>query len=135
MLRFTLEHPRTIISGGALAIALGIVSLGFTGRSFLPEFNEGSLTIAAVTLPGTSLEQSDTLGALAERALLADPAVVSTARRTGRAERDEHVQGVEASEIDVRLRDDSRSKEQLFSDIRTRLAAVPGVQFTLGQPI
>src|SRR5690606_36494435 len=80
-------------------------------------------------------EQSDTLGALAERALLADPAVVSTARRTGRAERDEHVQGVEASEIDVRLRDDSRSKEQLFSDIRTRLAAVPGVQFTLGQPI
>jgi CzcA family heavy metal efflux pump len=134
-LRFTLKHPRTVVAAGALTIAAGIGALGFTGRSFLPEFNEGSLTIAAVTLPGTSLEQSNTLGALAERALLADPAVVSTARRTGRAERDEHVQGVEAAEIDVRLRDDPRSKEQLLADIRDRLAAVPGVQFTLGQPI
>lgn len=134
-LRFTLEHPRTVVSLGVLAIGLGIAALGFTGRSFLPAFNEGSLTIAAVTLPGTSLEQSDTLGSLAERALLADPAVVSTARRTGRAERDEHVQGVEASEIDVRLRDDPRSKAQLLADIREHLATVPGVQFTLGQPI
>jgi Cu/Ag efflux pump CusA len=135
MLAFVLENPRTVIASGALTIVAGLVGLGFTGRSFLPEFNEGSLTIAAVTLPGTSLEQSDTLGTLAERALLADPAVVSTARRTGRAERDEHVQGVEAGEIDVRLRDDPRSKEQLFADIRQRLARVPGVQFTLGQPI
>ncbi len=134
-LAFVLRHPRTVVAGGALVVAMGLAGLGFTGRSFLPEFNEGSLTIAAVTLPGTSLEQSDTLGALAERALLADPAVVSTARRTGRAERDEHVQGVEAAEIDVSLRDDPRSKEELFSDIRERLAAVPGVQFTIGQPI
>ncbi len=134
-LRFVLAHPRTVVLGGALTIAAGLVGLSFTGRSFLPEFNEGSLTIAAVTLPGTSLEQSDMLGALAERALLADPAVVSTARRTGRAERDEHVQGVEAGEIDVRLRADSRSKEELYADIRERLATVPGVQFTIGQPI
>src|SRR5690606_32357849 len=81
------------------------------------------------------LEQSNTLGELAEKALLKDPAVVSTARRTGRAERDEHVQGVESSEIDVRLRDDPRSKEQLLADIRESLASVPGMQFTLGQPI
>lgn len=134
-LGFVLGHPRTVVAGSGVAVALGVAALGFAGRSFLPEFNEGSLTIAAVTLPGTSLEQSDTLGALAERALLGDPAVVSTARRTGRAERDEHVQGVEAAEIDVRLRADPRSKEQLLSDIRERLAAVPGVQFTLGQPI
>lgn len=134
-LSFTLKHPRSVVAGGALATAAGIAALGFTGRSFLPEFNEGSLTIAAVTLPGTSLEQSNTLGALAERVLLADPAVVSTARRTGRAERDEHVQGVEAAEIDVRLREDPRSKEQLFADLRQNLATVPGVQFTLGQPI
>jgi CzcA family heavy metal efflux pump len=134
-LRFALRHPRTVVTGAAFAIAVGMVGLGLAGRSFLPEFNEGSLTIAAVTLPGTSLEQSNTLGALAERALLADPAVVSTARRTGRAERDEHVQGVEAGELDVRLRDDPRSKEQLLSDIRARLSAVPGVQFTIGQPI
>ncbi|MFZ9889669.1 MAG: efflux RND transporter permease subunit, partial [Myxococcota bacterium] len=134
-LSFSLKSPRTVVAGTGVAIGIAILCLGFAGRSFLPEFNEGSLTIAAVTLPGTSLEQSNTLGALAERALLADPAVVSTARRTGRAERDEHVQGVEASEIDVRLRDDPRDKDQLLADIRDRLASVPGVQFTIGQPI
>lgn len=134
-LRFALRHPRLVVTGGACAVVMGVAALGLMGRSFLPEFNEGSLTIAAVTLPGTSLEQSNTLGTLAERALLADPAVVSTARRTGRAERDEHVQGVEAAEIDVRLRDDPRSKEQLLADLRGRIAAVPGVHFTLGQPI
>ncbi|MCG8421002.1 MAG: efflux RND transporter permease subunit [Proteobacteria bacterium] len=134
-LSFVLRRPREVVAASAIVVVVGIVALGFVGRSFLPQFNEGSLTIAAVTLPGTSLEQSDTLGALAERALLADPAVVSTGRRTGRAERDEHVQGVEAAEIDVRLRDDERSKEQLLTDIRRRLAAVPGLQFTLGQPI
>ena len=135
VLRFVLERPRSVVSVAAVVVAFGIGALGFAGRAFLPEFNEGSLTIAAVTLPGTSLEQSNTLGTLAERALLADPAVVSTARRTGRAERDEHVQGVESAEIDVRLRDDPRSKEALVADIRDRLAAVPGVQFTIGQPI
>lgn len=135
VLRFVLKRPRVVIAASGVAVAVGIIALGFTGRSFLPEFNEGSLTIAAVTLPGTSLEQADSLGALAERTLLEDPAVVSTARRTGRAERDEHVQGVEASEIEVRLREDPRDKEELFADIRERLASVPGVQFTLGQPI
>jgi Cu/Ag efflux pump CusA len=109
--------------------------LGFVGRSFLPEFNEGSLTIAAVTLPGTSLEESSTLGTLAERAMLSDPAVVSTGRRTGRAEKDEHVQGPESAEIDVRLKADGRSKEQIFEDIRKKLATVPGMQFNVGQPI
>lgn len=134
-LSFALRRPRVIVAGSALVVALGIAGLGFVGRSFLPEFNEGSLTIAAVTLPGTSLEESDMLVTLAERALLEDPAVVSTARRTGRAERSEHVQGVEASEIDVRLRDDPRSKEELLADIRERLASVPGMQFNIGQPI
>jgi CzcA family heavy metal efflux pump len=134
-LRFGLRHPRAVIAGAIVVIGLGGLGLAFTGRAFLPAFNEGSLTIAAVTLPGTSLEQSDALGALAERALLEDPAVVSTARRTGRAERDEHVQGVEAAEIDVRLRADRRTKDELLADIRERLAAVPGMQFTIGQPI
>jgi Cu/Ag efflux pump CusA len=134
-LAFALKRPRTVLAASALGVAAGVSALSLAGRSFLPEFNEGSLTIAAVTLPGTSLEQSDALGALAERALLADPAVVSTARRTGRAERDEHVQGVEASEIDVRLRDDPREKEQILADVRRRLSSVPGLAFTLGQPI
>lgn len=135
LLDFVIVHPRKIALGTLVLVIASVSSLTLMGRSFLPEFNEGSLTIAAVTLPGTSLEQSDVLGARAERALLADPAVVSTARRTGRAEKDEHVQGVEAAEIDVRLRPDPRSKEEIFSDIRQRLAAIPGVQFTLGQPI
>jgi CzcA family heavy metal efflux pump len=134
-LAFSLRWPKVVVGGGLLVSVAGIFLLSFTGRAFLPEFNEGSLTIAAVTLPGTSLEQSDALGRLAEQALLEDPAVVSTSRRTGRAERDEHVQGVEASEIEVRLRADPRTKEDLFADIRERLAAVPGLQFTLGQPI
>lgn len=134
-LRFVLARPGLVAAGGLLVVVLGLLGLTQAGRSFLPEFNEGSLTIAAVTLPGTSLEQSDTLGRLAEQALLADPAVVSTARRTGRAERDEHVQGVESAEIDVRLREDPRPREVLVADIRERLAAVPGVRFTVGQPI
>jgi CzcA family heavy metal efflux pump len=134
-LKFSLARPRTV-AGGALAFTLaGLVSLGFLGRSFLPEFNEGSLTIAAVTLPGTSLEESGMLGTLAERALLTDPAVVSTSRRTGRAEKDEHLQGPESAEIDVQLRADKRTKEQIFEAIRVKLAAVPGMQFNLGQPI
>lgn len=134
-LAFSLRWPKVVVGGGLLVSVAGIFLLSFTGRAFLPEFNEGSLTISAVTLPGTSLEQSDALGRLAEQALLEDPAVVSTSRRTGRAERDEHVQGVEASEIEVRLRADPRTKEDLFADIRERLAEVPGLQFTLGQPI
>lgn len=135
VLAYALRRPGQMVVGGAAVALTGVLAIGSTGRSFLPEFNEGSLTIAAVTLPGTSLDQSDTLGRLAEEALLQDPAVVSTSRRTGRAERDEHVQGVEASEIEVRLREDSRTKEEVFSDVRERLAAVPGVQLTLGQPI
>lgn len=135
VLAFSLRRPTMVAGGGLLVSVCGIVLLSFTGRAFLPEFNEGSLTITAVTLPGTSLEQSDTLGRLAEQTLLEDPAVVSTSRRTGRAERDEHVQGVEASEIEVRLRADPRTKEELFADVRERLTAVPGLQFTLGQPI
>ena len=135
VLSLSLRRPRAVVLVSLAGVLTGVFYLGQAGRSFLPEFNEGSLTIAAVTLPGTSLAQSDALATLAERALLEDPAVVSTARRTGRAERDEHVLGVETSEIDVRLRADPRSKEQLLADIRERLAAVPGMQFTLGQPI
>ena len=134
-LAWTLKQPVVVAAGALVVVALGVVGLTSAGRAFLPAFNEGSLTIAAVTLPGTSLEQSDTLGRLAEKALHRDPAVISTSRRTGRAERDEHVQGVEASEIEVRLKEHNRSKSELQADIRALLAEVPGVQFTLGQPI
>ena len=119
---------------GVLLLATGL-SLPRLGRAFLPEFNEGALVISAVTLPGTSLEASDRLGAALERLLQGVPEVVSTARRTGRAERDEHVQGVESAEIDVKLRESGRSREEVLEDIRSRARVLPGVNLTIGQPI
>lgn len=135
VLDLSLRHPVVLAAGALLLVATGALALLGTGSAFLPELRESSLNIAMVVAPGTSLDESDALGRLAEEALLADPAVVSTTRRTGRAERDEHVQGPEASEMDVLLRPDERSREELLEDLRERLAIVPGAQFTFGQPI
>ena len=135
-LRAALARPRAVALGAAALIVVGAAGFLGVGHSFLPPWNEGGLTIELQTQPGTSLAQSDQLASMAERALLADPAVASTSRRTGRAERDEHVMGVEASEIEVRLRrDDPREREELLADIRGRLDAVPGIQYDVGQPI
>ena len=101
---------RLVIAGAAVALIAALVALFSTGRSFLPEFNEGALTVSAVTIPGTSLQDSNSLGNALERLLLSVPEVASTARRTGRAELDEHVQGVESAEIDVRLEMKDRSE-------------------------
>lgn len=132
-----LSVKRWMVLGGiSLAALIGsLVVLAGAGRAFLPDFNEGSLTISAVTLPGTSLEQSDELAGMVERIILGHPEVVATARRTGRAELDEHAQGVNASEIDVALRMQDRSKEAFLEDLRTSLGAVPGMNITIGQPI
>jgi len=111
------------------------LALSRTGRAFLPEFNEGALTISAVTLPGTSLADSDNLGRGLERILLGVPEVVSTARRTGRAELDEHVQGVESAEIDVMLSMKDRPKEAVLAEIRERVTLLPGMNVTVGGPI
>ena len=136
VLNASLRHPVLVVAGAGLVVAAGLVSFAGLGRSLLPEFNEGSLNISMVLEPGTSLDQSDALATMAERALLADPGVLCVGRRTGRAERDEHVLGVETSELEVRLKpDDPRTREQVFADIRERLKAVPGAHFTLGQPI
>ncbi len=105
------------------------------GRAFLPEFNEGALTISVVTFPGTSLSQSNQLGDQVERLLLEHPEVVATSRRTGRAELDEHAQGIHASEIDVRLEMRERSEADLLAAIRADLSAVPGANIVIGQPI
>lgn len=123
--------------GGLSLIALvgALACLAGAGRAFLPDFNEGSLTVSAVTLPGTSLEQSDELGAMVERILLDQPEVVATARRTGRAELDEHAQAVSASEIEVTLAMGDRSKEAFLEDLRASLGALPGMNVTIGQPI
>jgi CzcA family heavy metal efflux pump len=135
VLAFALRHPGVVVAASAAAVALALAGFLAFKRTFLPEFNEGSVTIQMVLAPGTALAVSDDLGRQAERALLADPGVASVGRRTGRAEADEHVQGVEAAELEVRLRtDDPRTKEKLFADLRQRLASVPAA-FTLGQPI
>src|SRR5439155_2281247 len=103
-LQWSIDHPFLVLSCSIVLLLGSLASFSLMGRAFLPEFNEGTLTISAVTLPGTSLAESDQLGNALERILHSVPEVVSTARRTGRAELDEHVQGVESAEIDVDLK-------------------------------
>jgi len=134
-LEWCLGYGKSFLVGAAVLLVVAIGSFAWMGRAFLPEFNEGTLTISAVTLPGTSLAESDRLGAAVERLLLEVPEVVTTARRTGRAELDEHLQGVESAEIDVNLKMGDRSKELVLEEIRARLSLVPGTNVTVGQPI
>ncbi|MDX2177959.1 MAG: efflux RND transporter permease subunit [Bryobacteraceae bacterium] len=134
-LRWSLDHPRSLAALALAAVVAAGVSTFSMGRAFLPEFNEGALTVGAVTLPGTSLEESNRLGTAAERIMLAIPEVVSTGRRTGRAELDEHGAGVETFEIDVRLALKDRSKDQVMNELRERLKLIPGTNFDIGQPI
>jgi CzcA family heavy metal efflux pump len=130
-----LHRPRTIIAGAALVVLAALATIPLMGRAFLPEFNEGTLVISALTLPGTSLAESDAMGRRLEEILLAHTAVEETARRTGRAELDEHAQGVNAAEIDVRLNLDGREMDEVLDELRVELTAVPGTQITIGQPI
>jgi CzcA family heavy metal efflux pump len=134
-LRFALRRPGAVGIGAFALLAAAIAIVPFLGRTFLPEFNEGALTVSAVTLPGTSLEESDKLGRRVEDLLRSFPEVISTSRRTGRAELDEHAQDVNAAEIDVRLDLGKRSKEELLAKIRKQLTTVPGVVCTIGGPI
>ncbi len=126
---------RGFVIGVTLAMLVGALALlPFLGRSFLPPFNEGSLTIAVVSVPGITLEESDAVGRQIEDALLTFPEVVSTSRRTGRAEKDEHVQGVNASEMEVVLQP-GRPKAELLAAMRTAVATIPGANVSFGQPI
>ncbi len=135
-LRVALKRPGLVLGGTALVFLATMVVVPFLGRSFLPEFNEGTLTVNVVTLPGTSLEASDRLGRRVEEALLSVPEVVATSRRTGRAELDEHAQDVNAAEIDVRLDLGSgREKEEVLADTRAALAQIGGAVFNVGQPL
>ncbi len=134
-LRWCLNRWRPIVAGAGLLLTAAVGSFFLMGRAFLPEFNEGTLTISAVTHPGTSLDESDRLWAAVERLLLEVPEVIATARRTGRAELDEHLQGVVSAELDVSRRMGSRPKEAVLDDIRGRLSLVPGMNVTIGQSI
>ncbi|HMF97720.1 MAG TPA: efflux RND transporter permease subunit [Vicinamibacterales bacterium] len=130
-----LDHPVIVTLVSVVLLAVAAVALTRTGTAFLPEFHEGSLTVQANTLPGTSLAKSDEIGRRVEQIMLAEPEVVATARRTGRAELDEHVQGVEAAEIDVGLRDTGRPRAQLLAALRRAFSTLPGTNVTIGQPI
>ncbi|MCB1049064.1 MAG: efflux RND transporter permease subunit [Acidobacteria bacterium] len=135
VLTMSIRRWQAVSAAAGLLLLLAVASIPFMGRSFLPDFNEGTLTISAVTLPGTSLQESDKMGRMVEEILLRQPEVVSTARRTGRAELDEHAQDVNASEIDVNLKMGDRSKSAFLDQIRNDLTLVPGMNITVGQPI
>ena len=136
-LALVLKHPTAVTIATVPFVVVTVALFPFLGRGFLPEFQEGTLTVSAVTVPGTGIVESDELGRLVERKMLAHPAVVSTARRTGRAELDEHAQGVNAAEIDVVLISDLSRAElsDVMDELRVDLAAVPGTNITMGQPI
>jgi len=130
-----LRHPNVVLAGAGALVIASIAMVPTLGRSFLPEFQEGTLVVSAITLPGTSIDESDALGRRIEEILLAHPAVEETARRTGRAELDEHAQGANAAEIDVRLNLEGHEYGEVLEELRQNLGAVPGTQITIGQPI
>jgi CzcA family heavy metal efflux pump len=135
VLPHALDRPALVIGVSLVLLVIAGAAITRMGTAFLPEFHEGSLTIQANTLPGTSLAKSDEIGRRVEQILLAEPEVVATARRTGRAELDEHVQGVEAAEIDVGLRETKRSRDELLTSLRRAFSTLPGTNVTIGQPI
>ncbi len=130
-----IANSKKIIVSLVLLFVLCMLLFAGMGRSFLPEFNEKALTIAAVSRPGVSLEESNRIGALIEKELLQIPEVTSTARRTGRGELDEHSQTSNGAEIDVNFELGERSKAEFLHDVRSRLAAIPGVVTSVGQPL
>lgn len=127
--------PRYILGTTGVLVVITVALFFTLGRSFLPPFNEGSFTINVSTLPGVSLEESDRIGRQAEQILLQVPEVKAVARKTGRAELDEHALGVNTSEMEVPFVLQQRSKAEVLADIRTRLRTLPGVNIEIGQPI
>ncbi len=134
LLDWSFAHSKTLLGAGLLAVALALAAVPFFPRAFLPEFNEGTLTINLLMNPGTSLAESNRIGTLAEQLILQVPEVTQVGRRTGRAELDEHAEGVHYSELDVDLKTSKRSRAEILQDIRAHLAPLPAVVNT-GQPI
>lgn len=134
LLHWTLKHPTPIL------IATGVLFLGamattpFMGKEFLPPFNEGSMVVNLLAQPGTSLSESNRVGTAGEKLLMQIPEVKEVGRRTGRAELDEHAEGVHYSEIDVQLKE-GRNKEEVLAAMREKLKTLPGVSVSIGQPI
>lgn len=135
MLASALKLKRTFIIASLVLFALALTVMFSFGRSFLPEFNEGSLVVSVVTMPGASLDESNKIGSNVEKTLLTIPEIKITTRRTGRAELDEHAQGVNASEIDAPFTLDKRDREDFMKEVREKLAGISGANITIGQPI
>lgn len=135
VLQYCLSRKYRIVGLAALIIVATLAVLPFMGRSFLPEFNEGTLNISLATVPGTSLDESDEIGRMVEEVLLSHSAVLTTARRTGRTELDEHSMGSFGHELEVRIDLANISKPELLEELRRSLTIVPGTIIAIGQPI
>ncbi|BDF55799.1 MULTISPECIES: efflux RND transporter permease subunit [Butyricimonas] len=134
-LEWALCYKKIVIGTSAVLLIFTIVIMTGLGRSFLPPFNEGSLTINISTMPGVSLEESDNMGRMAEEILLDIPEIQTVARKTGRAELDEHALGVNVSEMEAPFELDKRSRDEFLADVRQRLGELKGVNIEIGQPI
>ncbi len=131
----SLDHPKIVFGTVGALFVLSLALIPFMGRDFLPKFNEGTATVGLLAQPGISLEESNKLGTQAEEILLKIPEVKSVARRTGRAELDEHAEGVHSSEIDVDFKEGGRRRDIVLSEMREKLEGVSGVFSNIGQPI
>ncbi len=134
LLNWSFDRARALLIGAVAVVVVALASIPFFAKSFLPPFNEGTLTVNVVLNPGSSLVESNQIGTQAENILLAVPEVTEVGRRTGRAELDEHAEGVHYSEIEVDLKASERDREAIIADIRQRLAVLPAV-VNVGQPI
>ncbi|HRH18608.1 MAG TPA: efflux RND transporter permease subunit [Aquabacterium sp.] len=134
LLAWSFGHARVLLGGAVVAVVLAAASVPFLARTFLPAFNEGSLVLSMLFTPGTALAEANRLGAVAEGLIREVPEVVQVGRRTGRAEQDEHAQGVHSSEIEMDLRRSERGREAVMADIRQRLSVLPAA-VAVGQPI
>lgn len=135
VLSWALDHGRLVLGFTAFLFVVSMVLLPFLGRDFLPKFNEGTAVISLQSEPGISLADSDRIGSLAEKEILSIPEVKSVSRRTGRAEQDEHAEGVHSSEIDVDFKEKGRSREIVLEEIRNKLSQFQGTVVNIGQPI
>lgn len=135
MLERTLPRPWVLASVAAILMAVALSLIPFMGRNFLPHFNEGTAVVTLIATPGISLEESNALGQKAEKLILSVPEVKSVSRRVGRAELDEHAEGVNVSELDVDFKETGRPREEALKDIRKNLATLQDVGSNVGQPI